>query len=64
MAKEVFLYHNSQEKALIAEAKRLKLKDKVLAAIQFACLLGAIVASLTLLCSAYYDMVKVCASLI
>ena len=59
MTKEVFLYHNAQEKQLIAESKSNKLKIRMCKAIEFACLLGAIVASLTLLCSAYYDMVKV-----
>lgn len=59
MTEQIHLYHNAQEKALIAESKCNKLKIRVCKAIEFACLLGAIVASLTLLCSAYYDMVKV-----
>ncbi len=47
------IYHNQQEKELLQYSQYLSTKDKAYAIIQFACLLGAGVASLTLMAAAY-----------
>lgn len=47
------IYHSSQEKQLLKERACNNLKIKVCKVIEYACILGAGVACLGLMCSAY-----------